>query len=182
MSKTALLIIDLQNDYFPGGKMELVGAAEAGENARRLLERFRSEGMPVIHIQHESVHEGASFFLPGSEGMEIHDCVRPVEGEKVILKHFANSFLQTGLESFLREQGVWALVVAGMMVQNCVDSTVRAAKELGFAVTLVHDACACPDLEFEGEMIPAGMVRKSFMASLGYAFARVVDVRTYLAG
>src|SRR4030095_5679199 len=82
MSK-ALALIDLQNDYFPGGRMELVGATEAVERAAGLLEAFRRRSLPVIHIQHLATRASATFFVPGTPGVEIHAAVRPRGSERV---------------------------------------------------------------------------------------------------
>jgi len=93
----ALLIIDIQNDYFPGGRMELVGSVAASLRARALLEAFRARGLPVIHVQHVSTRPGATFFLPDTDGVRIHENVRPAPGETVPTKHFPNAFRETAL-------------------------------------------------------------------------------------
>ncbi|MFM6966070.1 MAG: cysteine hydrolase family protein, partial [Rhodoluna sp.] len=136
----ALLLIDIQNDYFSGGKMELVGAVAAAENAARVQRRFRGLGLPVIHVQHIATSPSATFFLPETYGAEIHDLVAPVGNEVKITKHFPNSFRETKLQQTLDELGVTELTVVGMMTHMCIDTTVRAASEAGFTVTLVGDA------------------------------------------
>ena len=91
----ALVIIDIQNDYFENGTMTLVGAEEASLNARKILDKFRSEGLPVIYIQHLATSPKATFFLPQTKGSDIHDNVKPLSNEKVIVKHYPNSFRET---------------------------------------------------------------------------------------
>jgi nicotinamidase-related amidase len=169
----ALLIVDIQYDYFPGGAMELVGSAEAGLRAGKLLEAFRVKGLPVVHIQHVSTRKGATFFLPGTKGMEIHESVAPRTDETVFQKHFPNSFRETPLLQHLREHRIDRLVIAGMMTQMCVDSTVRAAADLGFQCALAHDACATRALSFGGTTIPAESVQTAFLAALNGLFAKV---------
>ena len=93
--KQALIIVDIQNDYFPGGKMELVGMEDAAQKAQRVLELFRTKNMPILHIQHISNRPGATFFLPEKDGSEIHESVAPKSGEVVIQKHFPNCFTAT---------------------------------------------------------------------------------------
>lgn len=171
--KTALLLIDIQNDYFPGGKMENEGAVEAAKKARTLLEAFREKGMPVFHVQHESIHANATFFLPGTGGMEIHSLVAPLPGERVILKHHPNSFRETGLAEALTAGDIDRLVIAGMMSHMCVNATTRAAAELGFGCAVASDACATKALSFMGLGVPACMVHAAFMAALSGAFADV---------
>src|SRR5262247_1850616 len=125
MSDTALLIIDIQNDYFPGGAMELEGSEAAGVKAGTALKNFREKKLPVIHVRHLSVRPGATFFLPGTRGAEIHAAVKPLGGETIIEKNFPNSFRGTALEQHLRDSGIKNLVVAGMMTHMCVDASVR---------------------------------------------------------
>jgi len=174
--KRALLLVDLQNDYFPGGRMELVGAEAAADAARNLLGAFRRAGEPVWHVQHVAQREGARFFLPGTPGAEIHAAVRPEPGEPVVVKHFPNAFRKTGLLESLRAAGIEALVIAGAMSHMCVDATTRAAADLGFSCTVAADACATRDLAFRGEVVPARSVHAAFMAALDGAYARVATV------
>ena len=171
----ALLIIDIQNDYFPGGAMELVGSPEAGAQAGRLLEAFRAKGLPVIHMQHVSVRPGATFFRPGTPGMDIHACVAPRTGETVFQKNFPNSFRGTPLLEHLRAQNISKLVIAGMMTQMCIDTSTRAAADLGFECTLAHDACATRAQTFGGVTVPAEQVQAAFMAALNGLFAKVLS-------
>lgn len=182
MKTTGLFIIDIQNDYFPGGRFPLPGAPEACANAGKLLAAFREREAPVIHVRHESIQPGALFFLPDTKGQEIHESLTPRQVEPVVVKHKANSFLETGLESALRQRGVETLVICGMMTNMCVDAGVRAAADLGFACVLVHDACAAADLSFGGVDVPAAKVHAAFTAALGFAYAKVMSCEEYLAG
>jgi len=170
---TALLIIDIQNDYFPGGTMELVGADAAAAQAARLLTHFRERGLPVFHVQHLATRPNATFFLPNTRGAEIHEAVKPAAGEPVTVKHFPNCFRETKLLEDLRAKQVQKLVVAGMMTHMCVDTTVRAAADLGFACQLAADACATRDLVFEGERVEAKSVQLAYLAGLNGLFASV---------
>jgi nicotinamidase-related amidase len=171
----ALLIVDIQNDYFPGGANPLHRPEAAASAARRVLDSFRAAGEPVVHIQHVWDAPDAPFMRPGSEGVEIHPDVAPLEGERVIQKDAPNAFLRTPLERELRERGIDGLVVCGMMTSMCVDATVRAAADLGFVVTVVHDACAAPDLAFGGVEVPAPSVSAAFLGALADGYASVVS-------
>lgn len=162
----ALLLIDIQNDYFPGGKMELRGAEAAARQAAKVLQCFRDRGLPIVHIAHEAVQADATFFLPGTEGQKIHPLVHPRTGEPVVTKNFPNGFLGTPLLEILRRQAVNRLMVVGMMTHMCVDATARAAKDLGLHCTLIHDATATRDLAFAGNPVPAAQVQTAFLAAL----------------
>jgi len=178
---TGLLLVDIQNDYFPGGKMELAQPEQAARNAASLLNAFREKGRPVFHVRHSSVGAGATFFLPGTAGAEIHTSVQPIGGEEVIEKNFPNSFRETALEGIIRQAGVTDLVICGAMSHMCIDATTRAAADLGFACTAVQDACATRDLEFAGRKIAAAQVHGASMAALGGAYARVVSTADFMA-
>ena len=175
MADTALVIIDIQNDYFPGGPMELEGAEAAAANAARVLSGFRKEGIPVIHVRHLSLRPGATFFIPGTRGSEIHTLVRPVAGETVIEKNFPNSFRNTPLREKLDGLGVKNLVVAGMMTHMCLDASVRHAADLGYKITLLGDACATRTQSYGGEKVPARQVHAAFLAALNGFYAKVVN-------
>lgn len=140
MENTALLIIDVQNDYFPGGKMTLEGTEKASRNIQQILAHFRKNNLPVVHIKHISTNEGATFFLPKTSGAEIHPSVSPSGDEKVIVKHFPNSFRETKLLEYLQSKNIKNLVITGMMTDVCVESTTRAAFDLGFNNTIIGDA------------------------------------------
>jgi nicotinamidase-related amidase len=164
--KTALILIDIQNDYFPGGKMELEGPLEAAAQARVLLDFFRQQKWPTIHIQHISTRPGATFFLPDTDGAKIHPSIAPLAGETVIVKHFPNSFRETTLLEHLKGLGVERLVLCGMMTHMCVDATVRAAADLGFPILLAADACATRTLAYGETKVPAAQVHAAFLAAL----------------
>ena len=178
---TALVLVDLQNDYFPGGTMELVGADSAVAQAALLLQAFRQRALPIFHVQHIAKRPGATFFLPGTHGAEIHDAVRPTAGESVVVKHFPNSFRETSLLEDLRSAGASKLVFAGMMTHMCIDTTVRAAADLGFQCALALDACATRALQFAGQRIEAEHVQLAYLAGLHGAFASVRSVQELCA-
>ncbi len=173
--KKALIIIDIQNDYFENGSMPLVGSDKACEKAKFVLDKFRSENMPVVHVKHVATRQTATFFLPDTTGAEIHKILQPLDNEKIIIKHYPNSFRETGLLDYLKENDVSDLVICGMMTHMCVDATVRAAKDFGFNITLIGDACATKNQEIMGKIVNAEDVQNSFLAALSYFYADVVN-------
>jgi nicotinamidase-related amidase len=176
-----LLVIDIQRDYFPGGASPLVGPEVAAEVARTVLDAFRAAGDPVVHLRHVWDSPEATFMRPGTPGVEIHPTVAPVDGEPVLDKTEPNGFLGTGLAEVLDALDVDHLHVVGMMSSMCVDATVRAAADLGQEVTVIHDGCAAPDLEFDGVAVPGAMVHAAFMAALADGYAEVVSGAELLA-
>ena len=178
---TGLLLVDIQNDYFPGGKMELARRNEASSNAKDLLYLFRKNQWPIIHIQQISDYEGATFFIPNTEGVELNETVKPLPGETIIQKQFANSFRDTSLLKQLKNVGVEKVVICGAMSHMCIDSTTRAAYDFGYPCIVVHDACATKNLEFGGTKLLAEEVHGSFMAALGSAYAKVLSFNEFLS-
>lgn len=175
MSKKALIVVDIQNDYFPGGKMELVGSEAAARVAASVKASFKAQGLPVFMIQHIAQKPNATFFLPDTEGVEIHDSVRVEEGDELIIKHFPNSFRETPLLEKLQVSNITELTIVGMMTHMCIDTTTRAASDLGFKVELIGNACATRSLEHDGFTVPAEAVQAAYLAALDGSFATVTN-------
>jgi nicotinamidase-related amidase len=173
------LIIDIQNDYFPGGAYPLVEPEAATAAARVVLEHFRAVGDLVVHVQHIATDVDATFMRPDTDGVQIHDLVCPTAGEVVISKAHPNAFRETRLASILTAAGVDQLVVLGMMTSMCVDATARAAVDLGFLVTVVADACASPDLQFGQRPVTGADVQAAFLAALAGTYADVVFSKSF---
>jgi len=162
----ALLVIDIQKDYFPGGKYPLTEPLAAAKKAYDILQCFREHKGHHVHIQHISLEPDATFFIKGDSGSDIHDSVAHFEGEPIVYKHEPNSFLNTNLLEMLKGWSVERVIITGMMTHMCVDATARAASDLGFKVIVAEDACASRDLKFGGTTIPAEHVHKAFLSAL----------------
>lgn len=167
-SKTALLIIDIQDFYFPGGKAELVSPEMASKNAKLLLDDFRKKNQTVIHVRHN--------FEPGGK---IHKDVTPLKNEKVISKDEVNSFKGTDLLSYLKENQIDTLVIAGMQTHMCVEAAVRAGHDYDFNIILVHDACATKDLKFMEKIVKAEDVQHATLSTLK-SYAKIIDTKSFL--
>lgn len=178
--KKCLVLVDLQNDYFPGGKMELVAMERAATQGRRLLDAFRRERLPIVHVQHIAARPGATFFLPDTIGARIHETVAPGDDETVITKHFPNSFRDTTLLSVLQKKGVDTLVICGAMSHMCIDATTRAAFDYGFNCFVAEDGCATRDLVFQEQTVAAAAVHAAFMAALAVPYAQVMSTDSLL--
>ena len=177
---TALIIIDVQKDYFPGGKYPLVNPEAAAKKCYQLLQCFREHGGHHVHIQHISTKPNATFFISGDRGTDIHDLAAHFEGEPIVYKHQPNSFLNTNLLELLKSWDVQRVVISGMMTHMCVDATARAASDLGFDVIVAEDACATRDLTYGDTTIPAEHVHKAFLAALK-SYGKVMKSEEILA-
>jgi nicotinamidase-related amidase len=177
---TGLIVVDVQNDYFTGGSMELVEMDAAAANCARLIDCFRTRGAEIFHIQHIATREGATFFVADTPGCEIHDIVKPRVGETVIVKHYPSSFRETDLAERLKQAAVEELVICGSMTHMCIDTTTRAAFDLGYKCHVIADACATRNLEYNGQSVGAADVQTAFMAALSAPFAQVSSTDQYL--
>ena len=181
MSKRALILIDIQNDYFPGGRWTLHGIDAAADNAGKLLAAARQAGDLVVHIRHEFPTSDAPFFTPGSVGAQNHPKVKNVGEEPVVVKHQINSFRDTDLKDILDRHGIQEVIICGAMSHMCVDAATRAANDLGYRCTVIHDACASRDLEFNGTTIPAAQVHAAYMSALQFGYATSYSTEEFLA-
>jgi nicotinamidase-related amidase len=167
--QTALLIIDVQEFYFPGGFIPLEGPESASRNCGKLLKKFRSDGKTVVHVGHNVERQGA-----------FHPDVMPLEGEKVVIKDEVSAFNGTDLTAYLKEKGIERVVICGMQTHMCVEGAVRAAYDLGFDCVLVGDACATKDLNYGDIKIGATDVHNSTLSSIDRIYGTVVDTETFL--
>jgi len=181
MTSRALILIDIQNDYFHDGSWPVHQMEAAAANAARLLDHARRSGDMIVHIRHEMESVDAPFFRPGSEGAEINVSVAPQTGEPVIVKHRPNAFVGTDLLARLTSRGVSDLTICGAMSQMCIDATTRAAVDHGFLVTVIKDACGAKEVRFGDRTVPAELVHAAFMAPLAGSYAKVRSSTDYLA-
>ncbi len=180
MSNRALIIVDIQNEYFPEGNLPLVGIHEATEKAAKVLAHARQNNDLVIHVRHEFTDPNTPFFKAGTNGVKIHPQVAPLDSETVILKNYPNSFLKTNLKEELDKSDIEEVVIIGSMSHMCIDATTRAASDFGYKATVVHDACATRDLEFRGNLVPANHVHTAMMAALEFAYATIKTTDEYI--
>jgi nicotinamidase-related amidase len=180
-SHRALIVVDIQNDYFPNGRWTLSGMDAAADNAARLIAAARASGELVVHIRHEFPTADAPFFAPGSAGAQIHPKVQNREDEHVIVKHHINSYRETKLKEILDHNNIREVVICGAMSHMCIDAVTRASNDFGYNCILVHDACASRDLEFNGIRVPAEHAHAAFMAALGFAYAKTISTNDFLA-
>ncbi len=168
-----LLVIDMQNDYYPGGAMELVGIEAAHANLLNLITTAHRQGNRVIYVQHIA-SEDASFFRRGTLGAKLYGALPIREDDPIIQKRYPNSFRDTPLQAVLDRSETKELLVCGAMTHMCIDTTVHAGYDLGYDIRLVGDACATRDLEFEGGQLAADVVHRSFLSALEGTFCEVV--------
>ena len=168
-SKRALIIVDVQEFYFPDGFSPLVEPEKASEKAGVILNDFRDKDELVVHVKHATKKDSL-----------IHEDVFPIKGEKVITKHFANSYKETDLLEFLQQNDITEVVVCGMMTHMCVEATARASADFGFKVIVVDDACATKDIVYENDTVKAADVHLSTLGSIDRYYGKVMTTKEFL--
>lgn len=185
MSKTALILIDIQNDYFANGLYPLVDIDNAADNAAKVLSELRKlpNKYHIIHVRHEFTGDpkDAPFFGKDTEGAQINEKVKKEGDETVVLKHHPNSFIETNLKAELDKNGIKDLVIVGAMAHMCVQGTTRGATELGYNPTVITDAVAARDIEYDGVQVPAKQVEAAVFATLAFGYAKLTTTGEFLA-
>lgn len=182
MNHTALIVIDLQNEYLPTGKLPLSGLDAAVANAVAAIAHARAAGIPVFHVRHVATDPASPIFAPDTRNVDIQTAVAPRAGEPVIVKHDVNVLRDTDLRQRLEAADVNELVLVGAMSHMCIEACARAAADMGYTVTVLHDACATLDLSFGGVTVPAAQVHAAAMASLEFGYAAVRSTRAWAGG
>jgi nicotinamidase-related amidase len=177
LGASTLIMIDCQNTY-TRGPLELDGVQAALDQAEELLDRARSAGIPIIHIQHDA-GPGSPYDVREEIGA-IVDRVAPRAGEPTIVKNYPNSFTGTELDTVLKQGPERPLLLAGFMTHMCVNSTARGAFSLGYAPTVVAGATATRDLPgVDGRVVEAAALQAASLASIADLFGVVVaDVQS----
>lgn len=167
--KTALLIVDIQDFYFPGEGPGLHNAIPVSLKAKEVLQNFREKKQLVVHIRHLA-----------EKGFDIHKNVAPFDGEKIITKKYVNSFQNTDLLTYLKTNNINRIVIIGMQTQMCVEAATRAGADLGFECVLIHDACATRDVTYAGKTVKADDVQTSTLATIkDGGYAKIIDVKSF---
>lgn len=167
--KTALLIVDIQNFYFPGEGPGLVNAVPASLKAKEVLDIFREKNQLVVHVRHKA-----------DRGFEIHKNVEPISNEKVITKEEVNSFQRTDLLEYLKSNNISRLVIIGMQTQMCVEAAIRAGHDFGFECVVIQDACATRDVKFKDKTVKAEDVQTTILAIItDGGYGKVINLKDF---
>ena len=177
-AKTALILIDIQNDYFNPAALPIPQGPRVVQQSTALLDWADENSVLVIHVQHVSPNPKSPLFAIGSHGAEIHPGVSPRPEHRLVSKTMPSSFTGTGLNEILRKQNIETLILGGMMTHMCVDSTARHALHLGYKVIIAADACATRDWRSPtGDIMPADTIHAVSLAALADRFADVITTK-----
>lgn len=178
-ARTALLVIDFQNEYF-SGKMPIPDGTKALDNARRLVERADAEGTTVYHVQHVTL-AGSPVFAEDSEASAFHRDSQPAANHVILRKSSVSVFPTTDIDQRLKRSGVDTLIITGLMTHACVAGAARDAVPLGYTVIVAEDACATRDLDTGNDQtIAHDTLHRAALASIDDTFGDILTTEQIL--
>ena len=177
----ALLVIDVQNEYFEGGKMPITYPTNSFENIKETMRAARKNGIPIILIQHTETWEQADSFRPGTRQHEIHPEVLEIGGDITIEKHKPSSFHETSLDSHLKEHNINTITICGFMTQMCCDTTARQGAHMGYQVNFLSDATGTLDFTNNAGHVSAKVLHETTLVTQAFAFSKVMTSADWIA-
>lgn len=179
--KRALLVIDVQNEYFEGGALPISYPAGSGANIVKAIKAAEASGVQVVMVQHTATAKGAKAFAKETHGWQLHESVKNTNVAHYIEKSMPSSFVGTDLESWLRKEGVDTVVISGYMTQHCCDTTARYAYHLGFGVEFLSDATGTLSLSNNGGTATAEEIHRSTLTEQAFRFSDVMSTKEWIA-
>ncbi|MFB3915432.1 MAG: cysteine hydrolase family protein [Terriglobales bacterium] len=178
--KRALLVIDVQNEYFTG-KLPITYPAGSLPNVLRAMDAARAHAVPVVAIQHASPQPDATAFRRGSKEWELHPEIAPRPRDVLIHKSLPGSFTGTELESWLRQRGIDTVVIAGYMTQMCCDTTARQAAHLGFGVEFLADATGTLAIKNAAGAVSDEELHRAILVTQQMRFSQVIKTQDWIS-
>jgi nicotinamidase-related amidase len=178
--RRALLVIDVQNEYFTG-KLPVTYPGGSLANVLRAMDAARAAGMPVIVVQHTAPQAGSPVFRKGSPEWELHPEVAGRQRDVLIEKALPGSFTGTELEAWLRERGITTVVIAGYMTQMCCDTTARQAMHMGFTVEFLSDATGTLTIQNTAGSVSGEELHRAILVTQQMRFSRVLSTAEWVA-
>jgi nicotinamidase-related amidase len=178
--KRALLVIDVQNEYFPGGLLPVSYPQGSMENILNVIETAQLNGVMVIVIQHTAPQPGSKTFVKDSWGWTLHDSIKNNGYDYLIEKNLPGSFTGTNLEDILKENGIDTVAISGYMTQMCCDTTARQAFHLGYSVEFLSDATGTLDISNYAGKVTAEELHRSILVTQAMRFSKVLSTDDWI--
>ena len=178
--KRALIVVDVQNEYFDGGALPISYPPHSFEQIKTAIAKAQEEGIFTVFIQHTSLKENAGAFVKGSHLWEFHDEIKKIKPDLYIEKNHASSFVGTDLNYRLRTLGIDTVAIIGYMTQNCCDATARDASQLGYNVEFLSDANGTLAFSNSAGEVSAEELHRSFLVAQAFGFSRVLTLDEWI--
>ena len=178
--KRALLVIDVQNEYFAGGAMPVSHPPDSLRAITEAMDGAAENGVPIVVIQHGTENPEAKAFVKGSRGWRLKGEVDVRRRTVVIEKTMPGSFTGTNLEAWMKENSVDTLAITGYMTQLCCDTTARQAVHLGYKVEFLSDATGTLDISNSAGAVKAEELHRAILVSQQARFSKVVTTEEWI--
>lgn len=178
--KRALIVVDVQNEYFEGGALPITYPPQSFEKIKTAITKAQEEGIFTVLVQHTSLKENSGAFVRGSHLWEFHDEIKKIKPDLYIEKNHASSFAGTDLNYRLRSMGVDTVCIVGYMTQNCCDATARDASQLGYNVEFLSDANGTLAFSNNAGSVSAEELHRSFLVAQAFGFSRVLTLDEWI--
>lgn len=178
--KRALIVIDVQNEYFEGGALPITYPPHSFEKIKTAIEKAQEKGIMTVLVQHTSLKENAGAFVRNSHMWEFHDEIKAIKPDLYIEKNHASSFVGTDLNYRLRALGIDTVTIIGYMTQNCCDATARDAAQLGYNVEFLSDANGTLAFSNHAGEVSAEELHRSFLVAQAFGFSRVLTLDEWI--
>lgn len=178
--KRALLVIDVQNEYFTG-LLPVSYPQNSIQNILDVIETAKETGIPVIIVQHTATAKGSKAFVKGTHGWELHDSIKDIDVEHYVEKALPSSFVGTDLEEWLRKSDIDTVVISGYMTQHCCDTTARYAHHLGFNVEFLSDATGTLDFNNKAGKASAEEIHRVTLVEQAFRFSSIISTKEWIA-
>jgi nicotinamidase-related amidase len=176
---TALLVIDVQNEYFTGS-MPVTYPMESLKNILRAMDHAHTKGIPVAVIRHTNLAGNAGTFKKGTVNWELHDEINRRPADILVEKNLPGRFTRTNLENWLKSKGISRVTIAGYMTQMCCDTTARQAFHRGYSVDFLSDATGTLSFANSAGTITAGELHKAILITQQMLFSRVLTTDEWI--
>ncbi|WP_024953514.1 cysteine hydrolase family protein [Sulfurospirillum arcachonense] len=177
--KRALIVVDVQNEYFSGGALPISYPPNSFEHIKTAIKEAQQTNTFIIFVQHTALKADAKAFVRESHNWEFHDDIKQIKPDLYIEKNHASSFIGTDLNWRLRSLGIDTVAIVGYMTQNCCDATARDASQLGFNVEFLSDANGTLDFKNEAGAVSAEELHRSFLVAQEFGFSRVLTLNEW---
>jgi nicotinamidase-related amidase len=178
--KRALIVVDVQNEYFEGGALPISYPPHSFEHIKTAIAKAQEKGIFTVLVQHTSLTENAGSFVRGSHLWEFHDEIKKIKPDLYIEKNHASSFVGTDLNYRLRTLGIDTVTIIGYMTQNCCDATARDASQLGYNVEFLSDANGTLAFSNSAGEVSAEELHRSFLVAQAFGFSRVLSLNEWI--
>jgi nicotinamidase-related amidase len=179
MMNKALLVIDVQNEYFTGA-LPVTYPQNSSANIVAAIKAAEVADIPVVMVQHTATAKGAKSFIKGMRGWELHDSVKNAKIAHYVEKTMPSSFVDTDLEAWLRKNNINTVVISGYMTQHCCDTTARYAHHLGFDVEFLSDATGTLDFANKAGKASAEEIHRVTLVEQAFRFSDVMSTKEWI--